>query len=284
MVIGAKGRGAGLQLARGGVFPICSGVEPLDLAPLSRSELTALGEAQGAEPLALKAVVAELRAEIARLKGTPRRPTLKPSGMDKATDGAPSRPGGGRRGPTKAKLVIDEERVLPAPAPAGSRFKGYEEFVVQDLVVCPHVVRFQRERRVLADGGSVTAPLPAGIDGHFGLRPRPQALRGGALPSGLSHRGASDHPAPGHRRAHFQASGAAPAARSWRGAVRHAGVSSAQWLSVDETSIVVCNQTGSKPGRWKWGSKSRSDHGRKVAPRPCHTPRRGEQCVSWRLL
>ena len=70
------------------MFPICSGVEPLDLDTLSRGELKALVEAQGAELLALKAVVAELRAEIARLKGTPPRPTLKPSGMDKATDGA----------------------------------------------------------------------------------------------------------------------------------------------------------------------------------------------------
>jgi hypothetical protein len=139
-------------------------VKPLDLDTLSRTELIALVEAQGAELLALKASVEQLRAEIARLKGTPPRPTLKPSGMEKATEATKADPSGARRrGPTKSKLVIDEDRVLEAPAPAGSRFKGYEEFVVQDLIVRPHVVRFRRERRVLADGGTVTAPLPAGI-------------------------------------------------------------------------------------------------------------------------
>ena len=77
-------------MARGSLFPICSGVKPLDLDTLSRTELIALVEAQGAELLALKASVEQLRAEIARLKGTPPRPTLKPSGMDKGTD--PVRP------------------------------------------------------------------------------------------------------------------------------------------------------------------------------------------------
>jgi len=155
-------------LARGSLFPICSGVKPLDLDTLSRTELIALVEAQGAELLALKALVEQLRAEIARLKGTPPRPTLKPSGMEQATKAGPS--GARRRGPTKSKLVIDEDRVLEAAAPAGARFKGYEDFVVQDLIVRPHVVRFRRERRVLADGRTMTAPLPAGIDGHFGLK------------------------------------------------------------------------------------------------------------------
>ena len=50
----------------------------------------------------------------------------------------------------------------------GSRFKGYTSFVVQDLVVHPHVVDFRRERWQLPDGSVLTAALPAGIDGHFG--------------------------------------------------------------------------------------------------------------------
>jgi hypothetical protein len=40
--------------------------------------------------------------------------------------------------------------------------------VVQDLVIRPHVVNFRCERWQMPDGTTVTAPLPAGIDGHFG--------------------------------------------------------------------------------------------------------------------
>jgi hypothetical protein len=58
--------------------------------------------------------------------------------------------------------------VVKPALPRGSRFKGYTSFVVQDLVIRPHVVNFRCERWQAPDGGMVTAPLPAGIDGHFG--------------------------------------------------------------------------------------------------------------------
>jgi len=116
---------------------------------------------------------AALRDEVARLKGGSGRPSLKPgasSGMDKAT--APSaghKPGKRRRrGSTKAKLVIHEERTLEAAEPRGGRFKGYAGFVVQDLLIRPHVTNFRRECWQTADGRTVMAPLPEGIDGHFG--------------------------------------------------------------------------------------------------------------------
>ena len=47
-------------------------------------------------------------------------------------------------------------------------FKGYTSFVVQELVLHPHVIDFQCERWLAADGKVITAPLPTGFDRHFG--------------------------------------------------------------------------------------------------------------------
>jgi len=117
---------------------------------------------------ALRAENAALRQEIARLKGLKGPPSIKPSGMEKATDAAAA--GGKRRGRggKLSRLTIDEERIVKAEVPDGSRFKGYEDYVVQDLILRPHVVRYRRQRWLTPDGRMVVAPLPAGIAGHFG--------------------------------------------------------------------------------------------------------------------
>ncbi len=64
--------------------------------------------------------------------------------------------------------MIHEERKLEAEAPPGSRFKGCASFLVQDLMIRPHVTDFRRECWQTPDGKTVRAPLPAGVDGHFG--------------------------------------------------------------------------------------------------------------------
>jgi hypothetical protein len=138
---------------------------PEDLDRRSHAELKGLVVKQSEQMVELQRMILALRDEIARLKGGPGRPNLKPSGMERETEPKPPGSSGqGRpRGSTRSKLSIHEERTIKVAAPPrGSRFKGYTSFVVQDLVIRPHVVNFRCERWQTPDGGMMTAPLPSG--------------------------------------------------------------------------------------------------------------------------
>jgi hypothetical protein len=91
---------------------------PADLNRLSKAALKSLVVKQWEQLTELQRVVAALRDEIARLKGGPPRPNIKPSGMEQATDPKPP-PGTARRprGDTRSKLSIDEERIVKVASP-----------------------------------------------------------------------------------------------------------------------------------------------------------------------
>ena len=133
--------------------------------------LRAANEALQGEAARLKSENQTLKDEIARLKHLPPRPPLKPSGMEKATE--PSKPEADkaarrRRGPGVSKLTIDRTVELTVEAPAGSRRKGYEDIVVQDLMLRTETTLYRRERWETPDGRQIVAPLLAGIVGGYG--------------------------------------------------------------------------------------------------------------------
>ena len=142
---------------------------PADLDALSPPQLRDLVASLFAKLAELERANAELREEIARLKGLKGRPDIKPSGMDKATEPANPIKRGKRRGRGKVRPRVSiEDRIIVIAAPAGSRFKGYETYTVQELMFSAHAVRYRRERWVTPDGQTIVAPLPEGIRGHFG--------------------------------------------------------------------------------------------------------------------
>jgi Transposase IS66 family len=118
--------------------------------------------------------VQQLEDEIARLKGLKPRPRIAPSSLEPPPrpprDPKAKRPGSAKR-PKTAQLIITEEIVIPLDhRPEGAVFKGYEDFVVQDLILKPRVILYRRERWLTPEGESLVAPLPAeGVPGsHFG--------------------------------------------------------------------------------------------------------------------
>ena len=144
-------------------------VPPVDPDALSPAELKALVVELLAKVAEYERTVAAQREEIARLKGLKGRPKIKPSGMEQATEPTPPRDGKGRRRRGKVvPLVPVEERVLPATVPPGSQFHGYQDFLVQDLVLRTEAVRYRRERWLTPERRLIVAPLPGGVDGHFG--------------------------------------------------------------------------------------------------------------------
>ncbi len=92
--------------------------------------------------------MAAQRDEIAWLKGLKGRPSIKPIGMENATEPKPGGKRAKRRGRGKVTpRVMPETKVLRVAAPAGSQFKGYEPYQVQDLVLTARVVRYRRAAR-----------------------------------------------------------------------------------------------------------------------------------------
>jgi hypothetical protein len=247
--------------------------QPADIDSLSNAEVKALAVELLGRVADLSRLVIEQGEEIARLKGLKGRPNIKPpskpSGMEKANRPA-SPPKQPRRGGGKtAKRVVHEERILKAAVPPGSRFKGYEDFIVNDIVLRPLVVRYRRERWLRPDGRTVVAALPGGVKGHFGPELRrfilAQHHQGqvtvARLTAQLNSIGVAISK---HQVMRMLIDDKEMFLQETRDVLR-AGLESASWISVDDTGARhqgrngTCTQIGNEHFTWfaTTGSKSR---------------------------
>lgn len=121
----------------------------------------------------LVADIEALKDEIKRLKNHKSKPRIKPSQMnkDQSKDTAKStkRNGSAKRS-KNLELIIHEEKTIPIEnIPEGSRFKGYQYYIIQELVIQIRNTRYRLERWELPDGSYQVATLPPGLQGyHFG--------------------------------------------------------------------------------------------------------------------
>ncbi len=136
--------------------------------------IVVLVQEQSEEIVSLKKTVQELKDEITRLTKTPKRPKFRPGGGNpKARSGAPGN-NTGRINSTTARGMVpqkvqQEVRIVAAGIPKGSRFKGYQTYVVQELETVPKDITCKLEVWQSPDGSIVRASLPPEVQGsHFG--------------------------------------------------------------------------------------------------------------------
>jgi hypothetical protein len=108
-----------------------------------------------------------LRDEIAVLKKQKPKPTIRPSRL---TEGERKERNRRRKRRRQKQRQADHEVVVNAKdVPEGSRFKGYADYVVQELVIRAETTLYRVEKWITPDGKLVTGELPTEVAGkHVG--------------------------------------------------------------------------------------------------------------------
>ncbi|MGH8547590.1 MAG: hypothetical protein ACRERU_03100 [Methylococcales bacterium] len=114
-----------------------------------------------------------MQDEIARLKGQKPKPNIKPSKLASGEQGKPKQKGKrdrqGKRKKTRGRAIHEVVCIAPEEVPEGSRFKGYQDFTVQDIRIEGHNTRYRLERWETPDGERLVGKLPAEVgEAHFG--------------------------------------------------------------------------------------------------------------------
>ena len=118
-----------------------------------------------------------LRDEVNRLKGEQGKPEIKANvegeaAKDHSSEKERKKPRKRQAKKKTASIVIDREEILKvdqAVLPADAIFKGYEENVVQDILLKTDNVSFLKEKYYSPSlGRTYLAELPSGYEGQFG--------------------------------------------------------------------------------------------------------------------
>ena len=109
-----------------------------------------------------------LRDEVARLKGQKGKPSIGPSRLHQKK----RRKRRGKRRRRRSARGIDRTEVVKAKGiPEGSRFKGYSDFDVQELIIKAETVRYRVENWYTPEGDLISGNLPTATvvaGSHFG--------------------------------------------------------------------------------------------------------------------
>lgn len=124
-----------------------------------------------------QADIQRLRDEVNRLKGEQGQPkikakTPKPPPADHSSEKERRKPRQRHKRSKKAAIEINREQVVEvnrARLPADAEFKGYEDVVVQDILLKTDNVCFHKQKYYApSTGQTYLARLPQGYDGQFG--------------------------------------------------------------------------------------------------------------------
>lgn len=129
---------------------------------------------QAEQITSLKTIVQELKDELARMKKLPKRPKFRQAGgQPKARSGLPNTASNGTRNSAANTItpckVQQEIKVKAANVPVGSRFKGYSDYVVQELEIIAKDITYKLEIWQTPEGKTIQAVPPTNLKGgHFG--------------------------------------------------------------------------------------------------------------------
>ena len=124
-----------------------------------------------------QAEVQRLRDEVNRLKGEQGKPNVKgniakAAARDHSSEKERHKARPRHKSKKKVAIKIDQEQVVemdPSRLPPDAEFKGYEDVVVQDILLGSHNTLFHKQKYYcVSNGKTYLAELPCGYAGQFG--------------------------------------------------------------------------------------------------------------------